>query len=348
MKNSVLDKIRSIQRRVLDGIVKGNPRLGLDRRAESFVRIFESHLKPKSLVLDIGGGWGFYARPLEKRGHTPVILDVVCPGLQHAPVFIYGPGQRMPFPDKSFDASLLVTVLHHTPDPERILREAIRVTRGQVIVIEDLYHHAFGKLWTQLRDQIYNFEFFGHPGNFRKREEWLRTFESLGLTVAGERQVYTWLSGMRILNGVFILQVPKEETMSNPIAVEKVLWVKKGAGVSAAGCIPADAEFFQDHFPGFPVLPGVLALEMLKQSADCYLRSVTDDPTAHFSFQKVSNVKFSDYLRPGDPWESELALVSNRDEQYVWKAVLTSKGKTAVSARLALEAKLAVRMAVQF
>ena len=208
MNTETLVKIRHIQRRVLDGMVRSNPSLGLDARAEYFAGLFNPYLDPHSRVLDIGGGWGFYAAPLEKRGHTCTVLDVVKPGYQKAPVVIYDPAHPMPFPDKSFDVSMLVTVLHHVADPVAVLREAKRVTRKTLIVVEDLYHHGLGRAWTILRDQIYNFEFFGHPCQFRKRQEWLDFFKAQGFEAVHDESVYTWMAGLRILNGIFILRVP--------------------------------------------------------------------------------------------------------------------------------------------
>lgn len=169
--------------------------------------MYENDLAPQSRILDIGGGWGFYGEPLEKRGHSHTVLEVIKPGYQKAPAVIYDPRQPFPFADKSFDVSLLMTVLHHIPDPESVLREAIRVTREKIIITEDLYHHLPGRLWTILRDQIYNFEFFGHPCQFRKAEEWREVFKGLGLEVLREEKVYTWMAGLRILNGLFVLKV---------------------------------------------------------------------------------------------------------------------------------------------
>ena len=65
------------------------------------------------------------------RSHRLTVLDVVKPGFQKSPVVVYD-GGRFPFSDKSFDVSLLVTMLHHVPDPESIIREAGRVTRKSV------------------------------------------------------------------------------------------------------------------------------------------------------------------------------------------------------------------------
>ncbi len=186
-------------------MVRTFPSLGLDKRAEFFTKIFENHLKPSSRILDIGGGWGFYAEPLQKRGYEVTVLDVVKPGFQRAPVVIY-PGGKMPFEDGAFDAAILVTMLHHTPDPEAILKEAMRVAKNRVIVVEDIYNHGLGRFWTILRDQLYNFEFFGHPCNFKTRAQWQETFKKLGLKLREEKQVYTWQAGLRILNIVFVLE----------------------------------------------------------------------------------------------------------------------------------------------
>ena len=203
----MLAHLREIQRRILDWVVSHFPSLNLDRRAEFFVQLFEKHLEPQSLILDVGGGWGFYDEPLKKRGHHPVILDVVKPGYQKAPVVLCGPDGRFPFPDKSFDTSLLITVLHHVPNPAQLLEEVRRVTRKTLIVVEDLYRHGLGKWWTKLRDQLYNFEFFGHPAQFRKSGEWMDLFSKSRFDLAEHREVYTWLSGLRILNGLFVLKV---------------------------------------------------------------------------------------------------------------------------------------------
>ena len=203
--NSIKTQIRDVQRRILDTVVRNNPNLKLDRRAEGFVEIFEPHLPKRSRVLDIGGSWGYYVKPLSDRGHHLTVLDVVKPGYQQSPVVVYK-GDRIPFGDSAFDASLLVTVLHHVTDPEALIREARRVTRKTLVVIEDLYHHRLGRWWTIVRDTLYNFEFVGHPRSFKKREEWLEVFHRNGFELIGEKQVYTWVAGLRILNGVFILQ----------------------------------------------------------------------------------------------------------------------------------------------
>lgn len=203
-------QIRKAQRQCLDWMVSRFPQIGLDQRAEEFVTAFGEFVPRKSHVLDIGGGWGFYVDPLQRlRGCQVTVLDVVKPGFHKAPVVTYA-GDQMPFADKSFDVSMLITVLHHVKSPEDLLAEAKRVTRRFVIVVEDLYQHWAGRLWTILRDSFFNLEFVGHPCQFKQKKEWFESFKRLGLKVEAEKDFYTSLLGLQIWNGIFILGCDNE------------------------------------------------------------------------------------------------------------------------------------------
>ncbi|HNX68821.1 MAG TPA: class I SAM-dependent methyltransferase [Candidatus Omnitrophota bacterium] len=203
---SIKKDLQAFLRRVLDGLVRHCFCGSLEKRAEGIAQLFEKQIPPKSRILDLGGGWGFYAAPMKKRGHEHLVVDVVKPGYQQAPVVIYD-GGRIPFPDKSFDVTLLVTMLHHVPDPEALFREVRRVTRDKVIVVEDLYHHKLGRFWTIFRDRMLNLEWLDHPHQFRKHEEWLGFFERQELEAVTFSPFYTWLAGFRILNGLYVLKV---------------------------------------------------------------------------------------------------------------------------------------------
>lgn len=64
-------------------------------------------------------------------------LESVKRGGELIPVTAYQ-GDRMPWPDSSFDAVILADVLHHDPDPERLLREAARISKHLVIIKDHL------------------------------------------------------------------------------------------------------------------------------------------------------------------------------------------------------------------
>lgn len=204
--NSIKKTVQVFLRSVLDCLVRRFAHGALEKRAEGLVRLFENQIPKNSCVLDLGGGWGFYDKPLRERGHEPLVLDVVKPGYQKAPVVIYD-GTRIPFPDKSFDVALLVTMLHHVADPEALLREVRRVTRRKVVVVEDLYHHELGRFWTIGRDRLLNLELLDHPHQFRKHKEWTEFFRGLGFESEFFEKFYTWLAGFRILNGLYVFKV---------------------------------------------------------------------------------------------------------------------------------------------
>ena len=188
--NSIKQSLQLFQRRILDGIVRYFAHGALEARAEKIVQIFEDQLPEKCRVLDLGGGWGFYAAPLQKRGHESLVLDVVNPGYQKASVVLYD-GSRIPFPDESFDVTILVTMLHHVPDPEALIREVRRVTRKKVVLVEDLYHHAVGRCWTICRDRILNIEFMSHPHQFRTDLGWREFFKKAGFEVRSFKSFFT-------------------------------------------------------------------------------------------------------------------------------------------------------------
>jgi 3-hydroxymyristoyl/3-hydroxydecanoyl-(acyl carrier protein) dehydratase len=84
------------------------------------------------------------------------------------------------------------------------------------------------------------------------------------------------------------------------------------------------------------VLPGVLALEMLKQTAERYLASLVSGEGQHYFLKQIRATRFTKYLRPGDEWESRLRLTQSEGEETTWDAKLFYHGDVAVSAKLTL------------
>ena len=79
----------------------------------------------------------------------------------------------------------------------------------------------------------------------------------------------------------------------------------------------ADEEFFEDHFPRFPVVPGVLVMEALAQLAGKLIGYTVRQQRGDWPFPILSmmnNVKFRRFVKPGDRVELEVRLTSLRDE----------------------------------
>ena len=137
-----------------------------------------------SRVLDFGSGDGWFAHQLTEAGAleevTPV--DVQRRRQEFIAPQLYD-GQRLPFPDRSFDLVYAVDVLHHCPDPVAALKDLLRVSSGDVILKDHTFRGRGQKLLLGIMDELGNRR-FGVPSPYRyQREwEWLPTFTEAGFT----------------------------------------------------------------------------------------------------------------------------------------------------------------------
>jgi SAM-dependent methyltransferase len=91
-------------------------------------------------------------------------------------------GTRIPLPDGSVDAVLLVDVLHHARQPDTLLAEALRVTRRSVLVKDHTRDGALALPLLTVMDWVGN----APHGvticrGYRSRQQWLETFHRLGV-----------------------------------------------------------------------------------------------------------------------------------------------------------------------
>lgn len=137
-------------------------------------------------VLDIGCGNGYLAKLLTDTKKAKVICcDVVDYNKSGLNTVIYD-GEHLPFSDKTFDIVLFSYVLHHSRVPDRLLSEAARVCKGNILIYEDLA--PIGKKMLALAHQsVYNYFYnLDSPVTYYSRSEWFALFERIGLQVANE------------------------------------------------------------------------------------------------------------------------------------------------------------------
>lgn len=94
--------------------------------------------------------------------------------------------------------------------------------------------------------------------------------------------------------------------------------------------VRGDEFFLQGHFPGNPVVPGVILCEMLAQA--CCVLMADKSNNALPLFTSLNNVKFKRMVVPGDTVELNCEIVKQRNMFYFAKGVGTVDGKTAVIA----------------
>jgi ubiquinone/menaquinone biosynthesis C-methylase UbiE len=188
----------STPRRHLINRLRGNDllrhavyRLGRTR-AQRLVDQVEPYLSRTDRILDLGCGTCNVAEVLTERGYGPsTLLDVEDFSFVESLKPELYDGSVIPHEAERFDVVLLITVLHHTPAPEQLLREAARVAK-RVIVVEDVYSSFAGMLSTKLMDSVSNLEFVGHPHSNKSDQAWKRCFSELQLTLVHAEYSRFW------------------------------------------------------------------------------------------------------------------------------------------------------------
>ena len=92
-----------------------------------------------------------------------------------------------------------------------------------------------------------------------------------------------------------------------------------------------DEYFLQGHFPGNPIVPGVILCEMLAQSACVLLQDQIRDGMLPV-YTGLNNVKFRSPVRPGDTVESRCRIRRARHPFYFAEGTVTVDGRLCVSA----------------
>lgn len=119
--------------------------------------------------------------------------------------------------------------------------------------------------------------------------------------------------------------------------IDRITDLEPGERVSAIKNLSMAEEYLQDHFPLFPVMPGVMMLEALYQ-AGAWLVRVTDDfAYSMVELSEVRNTTFKDFVEPGQALVVT-AKLQKRVEQQCWiQAEGAVDGRPAVRARLILD-----------
>ncbi len=146
-------------------------------------RLIGDFLDTSFAVVDIGTGSGGFAKFLQRKGLEVTPVDVVDKSTYADLSAVLYDGKHLPFETNSFDASLLITVLHHCTNPEQVFEEAVRVSNSKIVVLEDVYSNWLMKRLTWLMDSLVNLEFRGHPHSNKTETEWETLFRNHGLIV---------------------------------------------------------------------------------------------------------------------------------------------------------------------
>ncbi len=117
------------------------------------------------------------------------------------------------------------------------------------------------------------------------------------------------------------------------ILVDRIVALEPGQSIVATRRIAPDEDYFRDHFPGFPVVPGVLLTEMMAQAAGKCL-DAERRPRGKAMLAKILSASFRQWVRPGDEVQLHASISAN-DERFA-----TAECKAEVDGHPAAQAKL--------
>lgn len=101
--------------------------------------------------------------------------------------------------------------------------------------------------------------------------------------------------------------------------VDRVTEVKKGESLTAVFKLKGDEEFLKNHFSAFPVMPGVLLLESLKQAASALL-DATFPGSGPYRLRHVEEARFGKFVKPGSALNLSVRLRKTESEAYFFDA----------------------------
>jgi 3-hydroxyacyl-[acyl-carrier-protein] dehydratase len=119
------------------------------------------------------------------------------------------------------------------------------------------------------------------------------------------------------------------------LLVDRVIEIDPGKKIVGLKNVTINEPFFPGHFPGHPVMPGVLIVEAMAQVAAILVYSSSDDNKGKITyFVGIDNTKFRKPVVPGDQLKLELEVIGIR------RGIYTFSGKAYVDGKLVTESEL--------
>ena len=119
------------------------------------------------------------------------------------------------------------------------------------------------------------------------------------------------------------------------LLVDRILEMDDGKRVVGIKNVSANEQFFQGHFPGAPVMPGVLIVEAMAQcAAVLILSSIPDRERKLFLFGGVDKARFRKQVVPGDQVRLECEVLQKRSNSVRIRGTATAGGEVVAEAEM--------------
>jgi UDP-3-O-[3-hydroxymyristoyl] N-acetylglucosamine deacetylase / 3-hydroxyacyl-[acyl-carrier-protein] dehydratase len=119
------------------------------------------------------------------------------------------------------------------------------------------------------------------------------------------------------------------------LLVDRIIEVEGTRRIVGIKNVTINEPFFQGHFPGHPIMPGVLIIEAMAQVGGMLLLGTIEDPDQKVVyFMSLDNVKFRRPVLPGDQLRCELEMLQNRGRTCRMKGVAYVEGQVVAEAEM--------------
>lgn len=118
--------------------------------------------------------------------------------------------------------------------------------------------------------------------------------------------------------------------------IDRIDELQPGVKLVAIKNLSLAEEYLADHFPGFPVMPGVLMLEAMTQASAWLIRAGEDFAHSVVTLREARNVKYANFVEPGRTLTVTAEVLEHDARETKLKCSGTVDGGIAVAARLVL------------
>jgi 3-hydroxyacyl-[acyl-carrier-protein] dehydratase len=116
--------------------------------------------------------------------------------------------------------------------------------------------------------------------------------------------------------------------------LDRIVEVQLGRSLQAVKNLTLGEEYLADHFPQFPVMPGVLMLQTLVEAGAWLLRLTDDFRHSMIVLREARNLKYGTFMEPGRQLTVTVELVERSDNRATFKGKGESDGQSTVSSRI--------------
>lgn len=121
------------------------------------------------------------------------------------------------------------------------------------------------------------------------------------------------------------------------LLIDRITELVPQKSITALKNLSLAEEYLADHFPGFPVMPGVLMLETLVQAGAWLIRQAEDFAHSTIMLKEARAIRYNSFVAPGNSLIVQMTVRKQTGNVWEFNGAGTVNGDSAVSAKLTLE-----------